>query len=222
MGIDEQSKGVRVYWPDTRTVGIERNVYVDKTGASASHLEGEDWDGFGETSTDAPVIYQNPSNIPISSDPDDAQKSDDPTPVDPPHDIPSDTDETPETPPEPVERPKRTRKPTERVRDLISGKAVSDYRPKLGRKIATGVQLPTEINPQPDEPAPVGHDENEGGRFANAADFAEELCMVSEMRESEGLEPRNLKEAQRGLDWLACACTVQHICNAACLAIYKQ
>ena len=74
MGIDEQSKGVRIYWPDTRTVGVERNVYVDKTGASASRLEGEEWDGFNKTNTDAPVI---PINLPIiptnSSNSDDTQ-----------------------------------------------------------------------------------------------------------------------------------------------------
>ena len=34
MGLDGKSKGVRIYWPDTRTVGIERNVYVDKTAGS--------------------------------------------------------------------------------------------------------------------------------------------------------------------------------------------
>ena len=56
MGMDEKSKGVRVYWPDTRTVGVERNVYVDKTGASASRLEGEEWDGFDEMNTDTPDI----------------------------------------------------------------------------------------------------------------------------------------------------------------------
>ncbi|KJA29535.1 hypothetical protein HYPSUDRAFT_122171, partial [Hypholoma sublateritium FD-334 SS-4] len=48
MGIDERSKGVRVFWPDKRTVTVERNVYYDKTGASASRLEGENWE-FIET-----------------------------------------------------------------------------------------------------------------------------------------------------------------------------
>jgi len=39
LGVDEQSKGVRVYWPDTRTITVERNTYYDNS--SASHLEGE-------------------------------------------------------------------------------------------------------------------------------------------------------------------------------------
>ena len=55
MGLDEKSKGVRIYWLDSRTVGVEHNVYVDKTGASASRLEGEEWDGFGETNTNTPI-----------------------------------------------------------------------------------------------------------------------------------------------------------------------
>ena len=49
----------------------------------------------------------------------------------------------------------------------MSGKAVSDNRPKLGRKIATGVQLPTENASE--EPTPVTHDENDGGKFGLAA-----------------------------------------------------
>ena len=48
MGIDEKSKGVRIYWPDKKTVSVERNVYVDRTGASNSRLEGEDWDGLSK------------------------------------------------------------------------------------------------------------------------------------------------------------------------------
>jgi len=46
MGVDEQSKGVRVYWPDKRNVTVERNVYYDQTCTSVSRFEGENWDGF--------------------------------------------------------------------------------------------------------------------------------------------------------------------------------
>jgi len=52
MGVDDTSKGVRIYWPDKRNVMVERNVYYDKTGASASHFEGEDWDDFVEMKVD--------------------------------------------------------------------------------------------------------------------------------------------------------------------------
>lgn len=40
MGINEQSKGICIYWPDKMMTGVEQNVYYDKTVASFSHLEG--------------------------------------------------------------------------------------------------------------------------------------------------------------------------------------
>ena len=175
MGLDEKSKGVCIYWPDTRTVGVECNIYVDKTGASASHLEGEEWDGFVKTNTDTLFTAENPPSTSTNPpDPDDAQKSDDPTPIDSSQlEILSDIDETPS---EPDLRPKQNRKLTKHLQDLISGEAVSDYRPKLGRKIATEIQLPTENPPEPDEQAQASY---EGGKFGMAADFIDEYCMVA-------------------------------------------
>jgi hypothetical protein len=38
LGVDEQSKGVRVWWPNTRTITVERNCYYDNTLI----LEGEE------------------------------------------------------------------------------------------------------------------------------------------------------------------------------------
>ena len=61
IGIDKQSKGVCVYWPDKLTVGIKRNIYYDKTIASVSCLKGEN-DTVIETRTDLP-----PANVPSSS-----------------------------------------------------------------------------------------------------------------------------------------------------------
>ena len=53
--IDEESKGVRVWWPDTKTVGIERNVYYDNLRSSDSRSEGKD-DRRVETRTDKPFV----------------------------------------------------------------------------------------------------------------------------------------------------------------------
>jgi hypothetical protein len=39
LGVDEQLKGVQIYWPDTKSITVERNVYYDDT--SASRCEGE-------------------------------------------------------------------------------------------------------------------------------------------------------------------------------------
>ena len=34
MGIDNESKGAWVYWPDTKTVTVERNIYHDNTAVN--------------------------------------------------------------------------------------------------------------------------------------------------------------------------------------------
>ena len=40
LGIDDESNGVRVYWPDTKTVTVEQNTYFDNS--SADRLGGEE------------------------------------------------------------------------------------------------------------------------------------------------------------------------------------
>ncbi|KAJ3741612.1 hypothetical protein DFH05DRAFT_1578878, partial [Lentinula detonsa] len=37
-------KSYRIYWPDTRRVSTEHNVYNDKTSAEIVRVEGENWD----------------------------------------------------------------------------------------------------------------------------------------------------------------------------------
>ena len=39
IGMDDESKGARIYWPDSKTVMVERNITYDNT--SASHFEEE-------------------------------------------------------------------------------------------------------------------------------------------------------------------------------------
>ena len=41
LGIDNESKGVRVYWPDTKSVTVERNIYYDNTSGSRNDEESE-------------------------------------------------------------------------------------------------------------------------------------------------------------------------------------
>ena len=55
MGIDEQSKGVCMYWPNRMTVGVKRNVYYDKTNVSVSQFEGEE-SGIIKLKTDLPNV----------------------------------------------------------------------------------------------------------------------------------------------------------------------
>lgn len=40
MGVNKESKGVRVYWPNTKMIIVEWNTYYDNL--STSNLEGED------------------------------------------------------------------------------------------------------------------------------------------------------------------------------------
>lgn len=57
MGIDEQSKGVRIYWPDTKSITVKCNVYFNDS--SASHNEGEQ-DNVVITKTDLPFVLKTP------------------------------------------------------------------------------------------------------------------------------------------------------------------
>ena len=52
LGVDEESKGVRIYWPDTKSVNVEWNVDYDES--SASCFKGEQ-DNIIITKTDSPA-----------------------------------------------------------------------------------------------------------------------------------------------------------------------
>jgi hypothetical protein len=72
LGVDEESKGVRVYWPDTKTVTIEHNTYFDNS--SADRLEGEeniDDTEFIEIRDDSPnTIEATPTrDVPVVREP---------------------------------------------------------------------------------------------------------------------------------------------------------
>jgi hypothetical protein len=137
LGVDEQSKGFHIYWPDKWTVMMERNVYYDKTCSSACHLEGEDWE-FVKTKTDAPSMPENP------------------TPTTPPA-IPSPTTScalspspsNQENPPDEQPIPaKRVRKPSQRVRNILEGRGTTSACPS-DPIIAAGVQIPPTVKEAP-------------------------------------------------------------------------
>jgi len=179
VGIDETSKGIRVYWPDKRNGTVERNVYYDKTGASASHFKGEDWNDFIEMKVDeltgSSTTIPQPLTPTLNSEP--SSHVPDPPIVD---DAASDAASEPEV------RSKHVRKPTQHVKDLLEGRGVTSDLPK-GPKVAPGVQLPTE-NPSILEAMFVKH-------------FLDEYAMAAEISEAEALEPRTLAEAKSRPDW---------------------
>src|SRR5271168_4942774 len=71
LGVDEQSKGFRVYWPDTKSITVERNVYYDNS--SVSRNEGEQ-DDIVVTKTNSPNIPEPPvTETPAEEDSSDAE-----------------------------------------------------------------------------------------------------------------------------------------------------
>src|ERR1700678_874687 len=74
LGVDEQSKGVRIYWPDTKSITVERNVHFNDS--SASRNEGEQ-DDVVVTKTDLPST----SRTPVIETPAEDDSSDAETPV---------------------------------------------------------------------------------------------------------------------------------------------
>ena len=73
LGVDEESKGVRVYWPDTKNVTVERNVYYDN--ASACRSEGEQDIEIVETKADAPSTTAPSTDKTSATVPDDPEKA---------------------------------------------------------------------------------------------------------------------------------------------------
>ena len=48
--VNKKSKGAHIYWPDMKTVNVERNIYINKT--SVSHFEEENNQWIIKTSFD--------------------------------------------------------------------------------------------------------------------------------------------------------------------------
>ena len=170
VGVDDESKGARIYWRDTKTVTIERNVYFDPTSVSVDRLEGEDWQ-FVETTTDELTSTpQTSSTIPQTIT----------APTLPINEPSASAESEPE---ENEPRTRHTRKPSQRVLEILSGRAVSSSRPS-DPLVAPGVQVPT-----------VVVEEHENPNMLMAVDLVE-YALVAEMSEVEGLEPQSLAEAR--------------------------
>lgn len=56
LDLDEKSKGMRIYWPETKTVSVKQNIYIDKS--SVSHLKEEEEDRAIEMNPDLPANPQ--------------------------------------------------------------------------------------------------------------------------------------------------------------------
>jgi hypothetical protein len=137
IGVDEESKGVRVYWPDTKTVTVERNTYFDNS--SADRLEREEnvddlqfieiRDDSPDTIEATPTLHD-PLDVPVVREPQDHD--------DDPNDAP--------------EHGKRTRKPTQKVQDLLEGRGMwsTDANAPL---LPPGIQFLAEGGADDDDPS---------------------------------------------------------------------
>lgn len=198
VGIDDKSKGSRVFWPGKRRVTVERNVYFDESSATADHLEGEDL-VIIEAPT-APSTSSNQVSTSIPTAPEPATTTSSNLPDNPEHRIQGPV--PPDDAPEDVPRPSRARKPSQRVQDLIRGIGVTSNR-RSDPRLARGVQAPT--MPPVAEPSEF---EGEGVSEQMMAvledelmDLDEELAMLVETAEAEALEPSSLADAKRRPDW---------------------
>ena len=114
LGLDDESKGAWVYWPDSKTVTVERNIYFDNS--SASRFEEEEAVNVTKKVVNPPAVANHPTVV-----------------DNPVYDAPDTSDA------ETIE--KRTRKPTKKIADLLKGQASWSTASKT--KLAPGVQKPT-------------------------------------------------------------------------------
>ena len=163
---------MRIYWPDKKSVTVERNVYYDKT--SASRPEGEII-GIVGTKANAPVVPNAPS-MPTSS----SQSAEPPASAPPPHIL------TPPAPEPIAEEPptaKRIRKPSQRIVDLFEGRGRTSNRPS-DPIVTPGIQALTIT----EEPNCVLEGEGQAD-WLMWMNFVKELLMAQETCEAEALEP---------------------------------
>ena len=118
MGLDDNSKGARVFWPTKHTITVERNIYFDKSAAT-DRLKGED---YVTIKTPAASKASSTSNsYPITVAPEITETSvsnDAPTPQQP---LPQVQTPEPEVDPQPAPCESRTRRPSKRVQDILTG-----------------------------------------------------------------------------------------------------
>ena len=124
IGIDEQSKGVWVYWPDKTIVSVERNDHYNNSGSSAPLIKGEN-DILIKMMADSPkdTVPAVPPNVP--------------TIIEPPT--------APPTPPEHQQTEATTskciQKPSQWVLDILESNST----------LPCGIQTPTNMQPPESE-----------------------------------------------------------------------
>jgi transposase InsO family protein len=198
IGIDDASKGARVYWPTRRTVTVERSIYYMRE-ASSMRLE-------GETASDQPVEPDFDEGEPLTTTPAVPVA----TPVAPTVTlapapaIPAAEHQQTRTQslvhvpvstgiPQVSTRPRRERMPSRAVRDVLDGRA-DGYIVPGGMPMGSGRE---------GERLSDDDDSAEVEAAVAALDVADtfEYALAAEVSEAEALEPRTLTEARVRADW---------------------
>jgi Reverse transcriptase (RNA-dependent DNA polymerase) len=193
ISYDTRSNGQRIYWPDTRSTTVERNVYFNEKDETAGNgLEGEEMSKIVKTHfqptaaavppTLQPIVMPAPAIVPVPAVPP-------PAPIAP-------------VAPQPAEHPRREQKPSQRVANLISGKGVTSAS-RRDPVVAAGIQLP----PIPESSASIVEVMDDWATMAldctqyDVDNSVNEAGMLAEVCAADAIEPRTLAEAKCLPDW---------------------
>ena len=213
LGFDTESHAHRVYFPSSRNVATERNIFF----GAAPALEGEELI-IPSTERDQPAAQPAPETSSTSPSP--VQQIASP-PVLPPVKTTALWAPRSTTPPSPLTpqssstsastendeetvarmvtpRPKRSRKPSRTLRDLMEGVGVSSTR-RADPQFTAGTQLPGGFGEEGEQAWGVWSVENAFDELEDSEWL--EYILAAEVAEAEALEPRTLAEAKRRPDW---------------------
>ena len=174
VGYDSESKGYRVYWIDSRTVGVERDLVFEDRPI-----------------TNELVLLPDPSVIKSNPQPPQPSQPSETTPETTSTSEPTSVAE-PERAKAEAEPPtqKRTRTPSRYVRDILEGKG--DGGTARGKsQLPKGIQTPTGMAAASDKPPDQPVDES----------FPTNLALASLSEVTFDDDPKNLKEAMERSDW---------------------
>ncbi len=197
VGYDEESNAHRIFWPEKRSITVERSVKFnveDEAIVDAAPLEGEiSADVDPDTAVNPNLANRSPISrrATVEDAPDDEDNaSESPNPTDHAENIFRENEPIPEPAPFEPRRGSRVRKESEYVRRLRDGTGLSSARPS-------------------DPRIPAGIQENEdAGGVADAAGESDdwemvevtEQAMAAVMDGAEGLTP-TFEEARKRSDW---------------------
>lgn len=197
VGFDEASKGYRIYWPEKRSVSVERDVIFEDsplTEVMIPDVPSDDEDErAGPSSTeDKETGKEEPANATPnqSAVPEPTENKNSPVPV------PEHTPKATKPPAEPAERrtSSRLRKPSAYVKDLVSGENSTTGLPQAPKGICADAQAVTgaEVLAASVEP---------GYRKSEVEEMAREVEIAMATSTEVFGELRTLKEAERRKEW---------------------